>query len=129
MAKRRASVPLLTAIEWFVPQKAANASSKASTIGPPMKQAVCKARRNTPVSSCSSSRWGVTRSRNGMLLGMLFTIGIRTFRCLFYITQNPSRIAGYDRVGWDIFCYDAPRAHNCVLADVDIGENRRARSD
>ena len=51
-AKRKASVPLLTAIEWLGVAESRERLSKSSTIGPPMKPAVRKARRNTPVSSC-----------------------------------------------------------------------------
>src|SRR5271163_2222751 len=123
IAKRKASVPLLTAIEWLASQKAANASSNSSTIGPPTKPAVCKARRNTEVSSRSSSTCGVTKSRKGMLFGTLLRMDIGTFHSLFYVTQNLSWISGDDGVRWDIFRDDATSANNRILSDVGVGKN------
>src|SRR5579862_3945568 len=73
-ANHNASVPLLTATECPASQKAANAFSKYSTIGPPMKPAERMTDWNTAVSSCSSSTCGVTRSRNAMLFEPLIFI-------------------------------------------------------
>src|ERR1700722_15320024 len=116
MAKRSASVPLLTAMEWFTPQKAAKAFSNSSTTVPPTNSAVCRAWRNTPVSSCSSSMCGVTKSRKGMLLDM-FVVALLG---LFDVTQDLGRVAGYDGIGWNIFGNDAAGAYNRILANVGV---------
>ena len=73
-AKRRASVPLLTATEWLTSQNFANADSNSSTMGPPIKLALRKALRKTSVNSCSSSTCGVIRSRKGMRLETLLEL-------------------------------------------------------
>src|ERR1035438_3333959 len=129
MAKRNASSDLLTATEWLAPQKAAKAFSKFSTTGPPMKPAVSRARRNTPVSSFSSSTCGVIRSRKGMQLGMPLGLCILPLHSFIDITQNPGRISSHDRVGWNIFGDDAAGAYDRILADIGVGENRCAGAD
>src|ERR1035441_9805107 len=129
MAKRNASVPLLTATEWLAPQKAAKAFSKFSTTGPPMKPAVSRARRNTPVSSFSSSTCGVIRSRKGMQFGIPLELCIGPLHSFIDITQNPGRISSHDRVGWNIFGDNAAGAYDRVLAHVGVGENRCAGAD
>src|SRR5664279_1839552 len=117
IANRNASVPLLTATERLVPQKAANAVSNSSTTGPPMKPAVSKARRNTPVSSCSSSICGVTKSRKGMQFEAPLALYILALYSFIDIAQKSGRIASHYRVGWNIFSDDAASSHNGILAD------------
>src|ERR1700722_9090111 len=129
IAKRNASVPLLMAIEWLVPQKAANAFSNSSTIGPPMKPAVSRAWRNTPVSCCSSSRCGVTRSRKGMFSEFLLEMLIFTLHYLVDMTENPGRVSGHDGVGWNIFRDNTAGAHDDILTDVRVREDRGPRPD
>jgi hypothetical protein len=66
MAKRKASVPLLTAMAWRVFEKLAKSSSNFSTTGPPTKAAVRSPWRKALTNSLSSSMWGVTKSRKGI---------------------------------------------------------------
>src|SRR5271156_1898980 len=98
-------------------------------MGPPMKPAVCRARRNTRVSSRSSPTCGVTRSRKGMLFGALLRMDIKSFHRLFDVTENLSRISSNDSVRGDILRDDATSAYNRVLADVGVRKNRGARAD
>src|SRR5580698_2546248 len=44
----------------------------------------------------------------------------------FNVTQDPGRISGDDRVGWDIFGDHAARADNRVFTDGGIAQNRDA---
>ncbi len=65
-AKRTASVPFATPTQYLAPQYSAYSRSKASTSLPPTNAAERTAWRKASTSSSSSSRCGVTRSRNGM---------------------------------------------------------------
>ena len=64
-AKRTASVPFATPTQYLAPQYSAYSRSKPSTCAPPTNAAERTACRNASTSSSSSSRCGVTRSRNG----------------------------------------------------------------
>ena len=60
---------------------------------------------------------------------MLLSTDIGTLHALIYITQDPGRIAGHDRVGWYIFRDNAAGADDRILADGDVGQNGGARTD
>ena len=43
------------------------------------------------------------------------------------MTEDPGRISGHDRVGWNVFRDDTAGAHDGILADADVGQDRGAR--
>src|SRR5260370_37521807 len=124
-AKRKASVPLFTPTQYFVPQNAANSRSNSSTIGPPMNPALLKAFLTTARSSAWSSWCGVTRSRNGTFVGFAISL----LFLLVHKSQKFRRIPRHDHIRGHILSHNAPRANNCVFANRYVAQNRGSRTD
>src|ERR1700733_2508393 len=80
------------------------------------------------VSSCSISTWGVTRSRNGMLLGLLewLTCDLRN---LFDVSQNSGWISRYDAVRGDVLGDYAAGSDDGVFADGGVRKDGCAGTD
>src|SRR5437870_6612389 len=124
-ANRSASVPLPTPMQCFVSVNFAKSSSNFSTIGPPTNPAVSSAALKTDTSSSSSSRCCMMRSTSG-----IFT-GVRSSRHLRAVDrpQHTRRVSDDDRVGGHVARDHAAGPDQGVLADRDVGENRRAGTD
>src|SRR5216683_5074338 len=124
-ANRKASVPLFTPTQYFVPQNPANSRSNSSTIGPPMNPALLKAFFTTARSSSWSSWCGVTRSRNGIFVGFAMSLPF----LLIHESQKPSRIPRYDCVCRNVLRHHASRPDYRVFANRHIAQNRGPRTD
>src|SRR5205807_1297900 len=92
----KASVPLATPMQNCESQNCAKSCSNPCTIGPPTNPAVSSAVSRTARSSSRSSRWTVTRSRNGII-------------------HLPSRLPGDERV---TMCSVDPRIREGLTSDL-----------
>src|SRR6185437_16263063 len=124
-AKRRASVPLLTPMQWRVPQNSAKPFSNCSSMGPLVNTAVLKAWLTTARISSCSSRCGLTRSRNG-------TEDVRSMIAPLkraQITENSCRITRHDAVAGNIFGDHASGAHYGVFANGHTAQDGGAGAE
>src|SRR5574337_610213 len=108
-ANLSASVPLPTATECFVLQWSAKSLSNVSTGGPPMNLPSLRASLTRPIISSSSSRFGETRSRNGIL---------RLF--IYHAPQYFCRVAGHYGIRRDVPGDEAACAYDGILPDHDL---------
>src|SRR6266852_3598758 len=112
-ANRKASVPLATPMQYCTPQNCAKSRSKSSTIGPPTNPAVFRALRKTDTNSSSSSRWGVTRSKKGMLPLPV----IRHPQLWHDQAEDPRRIPSHNRIVGHVAGDDAAGSDDGILPD------------
>src|SRR2546428_1132789 len=124
-ANRKASVPLPTPTQFCTPQNCAKSRSKSSTILPPTNPAVFRALLKTDTNSSSSSRWGVTRSKKGMLPLPV----IRQPQLGRDQAEDPRRIPSHDRIVRHVAGHDAAGPDDGILPDDHVREDCRPGPD
>src|SRR2546425_6701390 len=124
-ANRKASVPLPTPMQHCVPQNSANSRSKSSTILPPTNPAVFRALLKTDTNSSSSSRWGVTRSKKGML-----PLPVIRHPWLWRDqAEDPRRVPSHNGIVGHVAGDDAAGPDDGILPDDHVREDCRPGPD